>query len=224
MGVFEQFRSAPFGPLGTHMEEVKKCVALVVPMFEAVRDGDHGKLKELTEQVFKYEHAADEVKNKIRSQIPKLFDLPIYRGDLLAYLKLQDDIADSAEDIAVVLTLKRLSMPDGLSDDVLACVRKVLEVCEYLFMCTDQLADLREKDFGGAKGEAIMALVAKAEHAEWEADKLEFTLSQKLFALDDTMKATDIFLWSKVFRELGALANHADKTAERLRRILAREP
>ena len=38
------------------------------------------------------------------------------------------------------------------------------------------------------------------------------------------MKATDIFLWSKVFREMGNLANHADKTAERLRRILAREP
>ena len=35
------------------------------------------------------------------------------------------------------------------------------------------------------------------------------------------MKATDIFLWSYVSRELGRLANHADKTAERLRRMLA---
>ncbi|MHC4444753.1 MAG: DUF47 family protein, partial [Planctomycetota bacterium] len=56
--------------------------------------------------------------------------------------------------------------------------------------------------------------------AEWESDKAEFDLAQKLFALEDEIKATDIFLWSQIFQELGKLANHADKTAERLRRML----
>ena len=65
-------------------------------------------------------------------------------------------------------------------------------------------------------------MLAEAEQAEWEADKLQYQLAQKLFAREDEMKATDIFLWSGVFRELGALANHADKTAERLRRMLHR--
>ena len=224
MGVFDEFRRAPFGPLGSHMDEVKKCVALVESMFEAVRDQDYDKLRQISEKVFKHEHDADIVKFKIRKEIPKLFDLPIYRGDLLASLKLQDDIADSAEDIAVCLSLKQLTMPEGLTEDVMAYVTKVLEVCETLFQCTDKLADLTESDFrGGRKGEAVLALVSKAEHAEWESDKLQFKVAQKLFALDDTMKATDIFLWSNVFQNLGALANHADKTAERLRRMLARE-
>ena len=57
---------------------------------------------------------------------------------------------------------------------------------------------------------------------EWEADKLQYRLAQKLFALEDEMKPTDIFLWSGVFQELGVLANSADKTAERLRRMLHR--
>ncbi len=224
MTQFKGFSHAPFGPLEAHMSQVKRCVALVQPMFDAVQNADWTGQKELADQVFKFEHEADIVKNKIREEIPKLFDLPIYRGDLLAFLKLQDDIADSAEDIAVVLLLKQLTIPEGLTDAIMEYVRKVLEVCDYLFQCTDQLVDLTEADFGADRSKSIMKLVAKAEHAEWEADKLEFTLSQKLFALDDTMKATDIFLWSKVFREMGNLANHADKTAERLRRILAREP
>ena len=59
-----------------------------------------------------------------------------------------------------------------------------------------------------------------AEHAEWEADKAQFRLVQKLFAMDDRLKATDIFLWSNVFKELGRLANHAEKTADRLRRMM----
>ena len=54
------------------------------------------------------------------------------------------------------------------------------------------------------------------------ADKAAFGLSQQIFAREDEMKATDIFLWSSVIRELGGLANYADKTAERLRRMLVR--
>jgi uncharacterized protein Yka (UPF0111/DUF47 family) len=72
----------------------------------------------------------------------------------------------------------------------------------------------------GKRHREILELVAQAEHAEWEADKAEFQLARELFALEDEMKATDIFLWSKLFRELGRLANHADKSAERLRRMM----
>jgi len=80
--------------------------------------------------------------------------------------------------------------------------------------------DLKERDFRGPKGREILRLVVDAEHAEWEADKAQFALAQKLFSLEDEMKATDIFLWSNCFQQLGKLANHADKTAERLRRML----
>lgn len=220
MSVFDRFQESPFVPLGEHMAKIKKCVALVEPIFECVRKQDYEGLKKLSAKVFKFEHQADIVKNEIRECIPKTFYLPVYRGDLLAYLKLQDDIADSVEDIAVVLTIKNLKLPEALADDVQEYVRLVIKVCEDLFQCTDQLADLVEADFGGKKTKAILDLVAKAEQAEWEADKAEYSLAQKLFALEDEIRATDIMLWSKVFQELGRLANHADKTAERLRRML----
>lgn len=222
MGVFDRFAESPFGPLGEHMAKVKECVALVEPMFEAVLKQDYDHLKKITEQVFKLEHEADQVKTEIRRRIPKTFYLPIYRGDLLAYLKLQDDVADSAEDIAVGLTIKRLVLPVALEQDVREYVGRVLKVCEILFTCTDQLAGLVEADFGGRRGQAILDLVAQAEHAEWRADKAQFNVAQKLFALDDQLRPADMMLWSNVFRELGRLANHADNTAERLRRMLVR--
>ena len=77
-------------------------------------------------------------------------------------------------------------------------------------------------DFGGPRVEEVMGLVREAEHGEWVADKMQYKLAQHLFALEDELKATDIYLWSGIFQNLGALANHADKTAERLRRMLAR--
>lgn len=220
MTQFENFAESPFEPLGRHMEKVKECVALVEPMFESLLAEKWDELEERAQKIFKIEHQADTIKNAIREAMPRSFSLPIFRGDLLAYLKLQDDIADTAEDIGVVLSLKNLPLPAQLVEDLRTYVVKVLEVCGHVFRCTDLLADLQEVDFAGAKGQQILDLIGKAEHAEWEADKLEFALSRKLFSLDDEMRATDIFLWSKVFQELGKLANHADKTAERLRRML----
>ena len=84
MSVFDHFETAPFEPLGEHMAKVKECVALVMPMFECVLNGDHESLSRLTERVFKTEHQADRIKDEIRRRIPRSFSLPIFRGDLLA--------------------------------------------------------------------------------------------------------------------------------------------
>jgi predicted phosphate transport protein (TIGR00153 family) len=220
MSVLDRFQESPFGPLGEHMAKVRECVALVEPIFDCVAREDQDELKRLSEQVFKLEHQADEIKTEIRRRIPRSFYLPIFRGDLLAYLKLQDDVADSVEDVAVGLTIKQLSLPPTLAEDVREYVQRVMRVCELLFECSDQLKDLVEQDFGGPRVKAILELVEQAEHAEWEADKVQYRLARKLYALDDELRATDIMLWSNVFRELGRLANHADKSAERLRRML----
>lgn len=222
MGVFDRFRESPFVPLNAHMQKVRECVALVEPMFESLRKRDYEGLQALTHQVFKLEHEADTIKDEIRQRIPKSFYLPIYRGDLLAYLKLQDAIADSVEDLGAILTIKRLELPAALADDVMGYVRAVLAVCELLFGCTDHLADLVSDDFGGEKAQQIFELIAQADRAEWKADKVQYLLAQKLFSLEDEIRATDIFLWSHAFQELGTLANHADKTGDRLRRMLVK--
>ncbi|MFQ5804816.1 MAG: TIGR00153 family protein [Phycisphaerae bacterium] len=222
MGILDWREQSPFEPLAEHMRHVRTCVDLVMPMFECVRAGEHDKLKQLTEDVFKAEHEADKVKAEIRRTIPKAFSLPVFRGDLLAFVHVQDDLADTAEDLAVQLTIKRLTLPDALTDDVLAYVRQVLKVCQKLYEGVDLLKDLVEADFTGPRGEQVMTLVGEAEHEEWVADKLQYKLAQRLFALEDELKPTDLFLWSGIFQNLGALANHADKTAERLRRMLAR--
>ena len=222
MGIFDWREQSPFEPLAKHMHHVRICVDMVMPMFECVHAGDYDKLKQLTQKVFEAEHQADKVKAEIRRTIPKAFALPVFRGDLLAFVHVQDDVADTAEDLAVQLTIKRLELPASLAEDVLAYVRQVLKVCQKLYDAVELLKNLVEADFHGPRGEQLMALVTEAEHEEWVADKLQYKLAQKLFALEDELRPTDIFLWSAIFQNLGALANHADKTAERLRRMLAR--
>jgi predicted phosphate transport protein (TIGR00153 family) len=222
MGIFNWQEQSPFEPLAEHMKRVRECVNLVLPMFECTRTGDFDRLTKLTQQVFKTEHAADQVKQDIRRTIPKVFSLPVFRGDLLAFVHVQDELADTAEDLAVQLTIKHLKLPEALADEALEYVRQVLKVCEKLYEATGRLHELVEADFGGKPAERVLEIARQAEHEEWVADKMQYKLAKQLFALEDELKPTDIFLWSAIFQNLGALANYADKTAERLRRMLAR--
>ena len=203
------------------MNTVMECVGFVQPMFEAVRDQKYDVLKELTEKIFKVEHQADIIKDDIRRTIPKRFFLPVYRGDLLGYLKLQDDMADSVEDIAVLLTLKNLKLPEPLVEPTFQYLDKIDEVCRQTRGIADYLPTLVEGDMVGAEAEHLVALIAEVDKTEWEADRLQYSLSQKLFSLEDDMKPADILLWFRVFGELGQLANFAEKSGDRLRRMLS---
>ncbi len=215
------FRESPFEPLRFHMKTVMECVEFVTPMFEAVRDARYDTLQKLAEKVFKVEHQADIIKDDIRRTIPKRFFLPVYRGDLLGYLKLQDDMADSVEDIAVLLTLKNLALPEPLVEPTFVYLAKVRDVCHKTHGLADYLPTLVEGDMVGPEAEHALSLIADLDKTEWEADRIQYTLSQKLFSIEDEIKATDVLLWFRVFGELGQLANFAEKSGDRLRRMLS---
>lgn len=219
--ISEKFRDSPFEPLRYHMATVMECISFVRPMFEAVRDGNQSELLALAKKVFKTEHEADKIKDEIRQTIPKRFFLPVYRGDLLGYLKLQDDMADAVEDIAVLLTLKKLTLPTPLVAPAFEYLEKVEDVCRQTRGIGDSLPKLVEGDMAGKEAERVLALIAAVDKAEWKADRLQYTLSQKLLEHEDELRPSDLMLWFKVFHELGQLANFAEKTGDRLRRMLA---
>jgi uncharacterized protein Yka (UPF0111/DUF47 family) len=75
--------------------------------------------------------------------------------------------------------------------------------------------------FHADRAEGVMTMIRVVERSEWEADKAQYALSKSLFAIEDDLKASDLMLWWRVFLELGQLANHAEKTADRLRRMLS---
>ncbi len=222
MGTFvDMFRHSPLQPLHEHMKKVMECVHLVRPMFEALRNANHDELERLTKEVFRTEHEADIIKNEIRQSIPKTFYLPIFRGDLLGHLTLQDDMADEAEDVAVLLTIKRkLVLPSALTEQAMDYVDKILRVCELAVAVSDQLRAVIESGFPPEAVTKALGHVGEVEKAEWESDRCQYKLSQALFALESELSPVDIMLWFKIFGELGQLANDAEGLADRVRRML----
>ncbi len=214
------FGKSPFEPLYQHMMKVKECVDLVRPLMDAFLKGEDKKLNEMAAKIFKAEHDADMVKKDIRNNLPKSIFLPVARGDLLSFLKEQDCIADSAEDLAVLLTMRKTVVPDELKDELRDFVEKVLETYEVAMTVSSEIKVLAETSFGGVEAHKVMDLIEKLKLKEWEADKAQMEAAKKMFSIEKKLDPVSVMLWMHIFNELGTLANHAENAGDRMRMML----
>ena len=214
------FGKSPFEPLYQHMLKVKECVDLVRPLMDALLKKDEKKMKEIAERVFKAEHEADLVKKDIRNHLPKSLFLPVARGDLLRFLKEQDNIADSAEDLAVLLILRKTIVPEELKDEIKDFVDKVIDTYEMAMAVSSEIKILAETSFGGVEAHKVMELIEQLKVREWEADKAQMEAAKKMFAIEKKLDPVDVMMWMNIFKELGTLANHAENAGDRMRMML----
>ncbi|MFQ6093519.1 MAG: TIGR00153 family protein [bacterium] len=216
------FAKSPFGPLSEHMAAVKRCVDLLRPMFEATIEQDYGRVEELAKQISEQEHKADVIKNEIRDHLPKSIFLPVSRTDILNFLKEQDAIADDAEDVGVLLTIRKTRLPAQLKGELFAFVDKVLETFELTVQVTGEIKLLMESSFGGTEVGKVLQLVDKIGHAEWEADNRQFLLAQKMFQMEEELRPADIVILMSIFQQVARLADHAENVGDLLRLMISK--
>lgn len=221
--IAELFGRSPFGPLVRHTRKVHETVAQVLPIIDAFLAGDHAEVERIYDRISDLEHEADEIKREIRNHLPKSLFLPVDRGDMLKFLKEQDAIADTAEDIAVLLTIRKTSIPPELHDDVLRLTREVISVSEQLVEAAQEMENLYEASFGGREAEKVIELIEKVNHGEYEADKIQTEVSRRVYDLEERLDPVSIYFIMKLFRVLGAIANHAENTGDSLRMMLTRK-
>lgn len=220
--IIELFGRSPFKSLTEHTERVHETALLIRPLFEAFLGGDWERTEELYRRISKLEHKADNQKNDIRNQLPRSIFLPVHRGDVLAFLKEQDGVADAAEDLGVMLTLRRTPCPEDLKPRVLELVDAVVRTSELLLETVQDLSELVESSFGGPEVEKALENVNRVNDQEWEADKLQWAVSRALLDHEDTLDPVSLFLWMHILEVLGHVANHAENAADLLRLMMAR--
>ncbi len=220
--IFQLFGKSPFGPLVEHTRRVHSTVELISPLFEAFLAEDWERSRELYKQISKLEHKADLTKDEIRDTLPKSVFLPVDRQDMLRYLKEQDAIADAAEDVAFIVTMRHTPCPDALKPEVMHLVDQVIKTSELLLDAGLELQRLFESSFGGPEMVKVLDMVSEVNDQEWEADKVQGSLSRALLEHEEELGAVSIILWMRIIEVLGQVANHAENTGDLLRMMLAR--
>ncbi|MEW5820142.1 MAG: TIGR00153 family protein [Cyanobacteriota bacterium] len=221
-GISNIFRQSPFENIQEHMQEVLKCVRLLRPLFEALVKEDYERVEELANKIIELENLSDKKKNVIRNNLPKDIFLPVSRRDLLQIVNAQDSIADTAEDIANLLLLRRTEVPDDLKESLFEFLDEVLDACEQAKSVTDELLELFKRSFGGPEVIKINAMLEKLDSTEAKTEKLCTDLAKSLFKIEDKMSPISVIFWYKIIEEIGNLADYAKKMGNRLGMLIAK--
>lgn len=218
--ILNLFGRSPFAPLKSHMHQVADCVHLLEDLFKALEEKDYVKLESISDKICLQEHAADLIKNNIRNHLPKSLFLAIDRSHLLEILSLQDEIADAAEDIAVLTTLKQFEIIDGLRDDLHAFLKQNIEAFDRTVLIINEMHELLESSFGGIEAEKVRAMVESVAEKEHEADIFQRKLLKNLFQSENLMPYSTFHLWQKIFEAIASISNYSEKLAYRIRMTL----
>jgi predicted phosphate transport protein (TIGR00153 family) len=221
MNIIENlFTRSPFTPLQTHMEKVAQCVEKLEELYEVFSKNEQDKVKTIVEEISEMEHSADITKNDIRNNLPRGLFLAINRANLLEILSLQDTIADKAEDIGVLMTLKKLEPIDNLMDDLKRFLQKNIEAVQQVNSIIRELDELLQSTFGGTEAKRVRQIINDVAYIEHEADLMQHEILKKLYNMDDRLTYSSFSLWMNIIRTIAALGDTSEKLANRISMLL----
>jgi predicted phosphate transport protein (TIGR00153 family) len=224
MGVLDSFFApSPFIQLHEHAKKVHECVELIRPLTDALLAEDYKKIEKLHDVMSKAEHEADEIKTELRDKLAKLYFLSVGQHELSRFLAYQDDIADAAEDYAVVLLLRKTKIPQELKTDFMAFVEQVINVSEQLMNLESEISTLAEAAFTGEEAENVLKGIKKIGEEEWKADRLERKFARHFYSMEDKLDPITIFFLDKYCKRLSVISNNAEKTAKYMRLIIRKK-
>jgi len=216
------FGRSPIKPLQQHIEVAQKCAGAVVDLFEAVFEDDKDNVQKQIDRIFAIESDADKIKNDLREHLPKSLLMPIDRRDLLEILDLQDNIADTAQDIAAIIQLRKFEVPEDLHELFRLLVRRSVDACNQCSTIINELDELVATGFRGRTSDVVHEMVGELNKIESDTDHLGMDLCKALFRHETTMSPVSIMLAYRVIEMVGNLADYAEMVGNRLRLVLAR--
>ena len=218
IGIFAQ---SPFRPFIEMAERVEACANLVPVLFDAFFAGNHERVAELAEEISHLEHEADVAKTRVRDALPRTLFMPVDRRDLLDVLSSLDAIADCAEDIAILFTLRRMEPHEELIAPLKSLVRRVMATVDKALEIVRHIADVNDSAFARSEAVRIRGMIDELGRLEHEADLVQDDLARRLFAIEDSIKPGSLLMWNKIFNKIGDMANHAERSGNRLRLFFA---
>jgi hypothetical protein len=142
------------------------------------------------------------------------------RRDMLDILDNQDSIADYAQDVAELVDLRSMVIPQGLGDPLLDLVKKVIATCDLAEKVIQELGELVETGFSGRSVARVEEMIRSLNALESETDELEERAQRKVFSMENELGVGTIF-WHQLIIWVGRIADHAEKVGNRLRLLIA---
>ncbi len=220
--LMQLFGQSPFKPMQEHFRVVLECANQVPPLLEAAQLGDQAGIKKSRDEIFRLESDADDIKNEVRSHLPRTIFLPVDRREVLMILDLQDSIADTAQDIAGMMIVRDMRLPEKMHQDIMALTNRCVDACNQLGKIMEEMDELVGAGFRGPESDKVMYMIDELNKIETDTDVHAVNLMKTLFSNEEQLGAVSTVMWDRVIHWIGDLANFAERAGNRHRLLLAR--
>jgi len=213
--------TSPFEELIEHAEIVKECAWAFQQAMECYIAEECGRFEEYKEEVDKLESQADAVKRRIRGHIPIGTLMPVSKFQIFLYIREQDNVLDSVEDVLNWLSYRTLpGMREEIRKDFLKLVDSVIEPIEELSRMVTEAKKYFDS-YSDRQRNIVKEIIRNLRVRENEADSIEDELKLKIFSTEKDPVA--VFHSVRLAETIGSIANHAENAGDMMRAMIARK-
>jgi predicted phosphate transport protein (TIGR00153 family) len=215
------FGASPIKPLQRHMKTVLECTRELVPLFQAANRDDFDMMATAQARVSQLEREADTLKKELRLSLPVTLFLPMNRRDLLELLRVQDQVANKAKDIAGLALGRQMRIPSTMQEAFEKYLNRCLDAVEMALTAVNEMDELVVTGFRGAQADVVHDILRKLDSIENDTDRMQVALRSTLRTLEREMSPVDVMFLYKIIDWTGDLADHAQRVGSRLQLMLA---
>ena len=220
--ISDMLGKSPVEPLQEHIKTAYQAATLLPDLFRAANLNDWVKVDEITEEIKLLENDADDMKNNIRSNLPKSLFMPVPRQDLLELVLVQDKVANLSKQISSMVKVRKLQVPASLFDQYLEFVERCVDAAKKAKQSVNELDELYTTGFRGAEVKIVEKLIAKLDKIETETDAMQNKLQANVFSMEKELPPIEVMFLYKLIDMTGDVADQAERIGRRLELLLAK--
>ena len=135
---------------------------------------------------------------------------------------MQDKIANKAKDIAGLITGRKMTFPDEVSERLLDFVKRCIDASKQAQKATNELDELIETGFSGREVTVVQEMIRKLDSIESDTDKIQVKVRAALFKKEKDLPPVDVMFMYRVIDWIGDLGDLSQRVGSRLEVMLAR--
>ena len=216
------FGKSPIRPMQKHMSVVASCTEQLRDFLNAAISENWDEAAVVYQNIRKAENKADDLKRKLRLQLPKNLFMPVDRRDLLHLLSTQDRIANRSKDIAGLMLGRKMAIPAEIQPQMIEFVGSAIATTQQALTAINELDELLETGFRGQEVTFVAGLIAKLDSLEDNTDQLEMEIRHKLFELEADLPPINAIFLYQIIDTIGEISDLAENVGDRLQQLLAR--
>ena len=220
--IFGMFAESPFSALQKHMDLGKQAAIALQNFLTSASVSDWGEAQQYRQEIIDLEHAADDIKNQIRTHLPKSLFMSVSREDLLDLVYTMDGIPNTAKDISGIMIGRQMEIPNQIAEQFSSFTKAAIKAAKQASAAIEKVDEVQKGGFSSNDTNLLQDLVAELEQLEHENDDLEAALRNDFFEIEKDFPAVDAMFLYDIFNRIGSLADIAQTAGHILIRLVSK--